>query len=83
MIGNCANIYGSYLYPSTDAPRYIPGGSANTAICVVVAVLALLLRYVHIRENRKLERAEGEEQAHQPDEDGYVDRRAFGFRYVY
>lgn len=83
MIGNCANIYGSYLYPGTDAPRYIPGGSANTAICVVVALLALLLRYVHIRENRKLERNEGEEHAHEPDEDGYVDRRAFGFRYIY
>ncbi|KAJ4168561.1 hypothetical protein NW754_010479 [Fusarium falciforme] len=59
MIGNTATIYGSYLYPSSDSPQYRPGGSANAAICVVVALLALLLRYIHKWENKKLERAEG------------------------
>lgn len=59
MIGNTATIYGSYLYPSSDSPQYRPGGSANAAICVVVALLALVLRYIHKWENKKLQRAEG------------------------
>lgn len=83
MIGNCANIYGAYMYPGSAAPRFIPGGSANTAICLVVAGLALVLRFLHIKENKKLERAEREDHSNVPDGDGYVDRRATGFRYVY
>lgn len=81
MMGNTASIYGSYMYPSSASPRYIPGGTANTIICLVVALLALVLRFVHIRENKKLEEAERElaETGVQTD----ADRRATGFRYVY
>lgn len=89
MLGNTASIYGSYMYPSSAAPRYLPGGSADTAICLLVAALALLLRWVHIRENAKLAAAE-EQQAEgqgegQGDGDGQAqeDRRPVGFRYVY
>ncbi|KAJ9652991.1 hypothetical protein H2198_007804 [Neophaeococcomyces mojaviensis] len=61
MIGNCANIYGSYMYPSSAAPQYIPGGSANAALCGLVAVLALIIRYVLKHENEKLKTTETEE----------------------
>ncbi|KAM5341437.1 hypothetical protein ACJ41O_014468 [Fusarium nematophilum] len=88
MIGNTATIYGSYMYPSTDGPQYIPGGSANAAICVVVALLALVLRYIHKRENKKLEQAENEA-ANMAQEGGKTPAglsdgapRA-GFRYIY
>jgi hypothetical protein len=92
-IGNCvanaASIYGSYMYPSSDGPRYIPGSGANAAICLTIIGLALVLRYVHIYENKKLERAEQEMMA-AGGEAGVVDgegegvgRRAVGFRYVY
>ena len=96
MIGNTASIYGSYMYPASAAPQYIPGGSANTVICLVVGLLALLLRFVHIRENKKLEAAEREIEgrSEQPgkeadagkgvdDDAGMAGRRAVGFRYVY
>lgn len=79
MIGNTASVYGSYMYPISEAPRYIPGGSANAVVCLGVGLLALVLRWVHIRENRKLEVAEwgdGKE------EEG-VGMGAGGFRYVY
>lgn len=76
------------MYPKSNEPQYVPGGSANAAICVFVALLALVLRYVHIWENKKLERAERERT-----EAGNLDiatpgesdrgRRAAGFRYVY
>lgn len=88
MIGNTATIYGSYLYPSSDSPQYRPGGSANAAICVVVALLALLLRYIHKWENKKLERAEREQ--HQTAEGGGKATAGSGrllpqpgFRYIY
>lgn len=94
MIGNTASIYGSYMYPSSTSPRYIPGGTANTVVCLSVAVLALALRFVHIRENRKLETLEiadgegglaGDGGAGGADAAAAAvrDRRAVGFRYVY
>jgi hypothetical protein len=87
-IGNCvansASIYGSYMYPSSDGPRYIPGSGANAAICLSIICLALVLRYVHKWENKKLERAEQEAMAG-GGEQGVVegDARGTGFRYVY
>lgn len=85
MIGNTASIYGSYMYPATAAPRYIPGGTANTVICLMVALLALVLRFVHVKENRELEKLEDQGLA----DGGQAaigdggDRRTTGFRYVY
>jgi hypothetical protein len=87
-IGNCvanaASIYGSYMYPSSDGPRYIPGSGANAAICLSIIGLTLVLRYVHKYENKKLKRAEQEAMAG-GGEAGVadVDHRAAGFRYVY
>ena len=68
------------MYPQSASPRYIAGGSANAAICVLVAVVALVLRFVHIHENKKLARAE--------EEDGGLETRdtgesSIGFRYVF
>lgn len=87
-IGNCianaASIYGSYMYPKSDGPRYIPGSGANAAICLVIICLAIVLRFVHKYENKKLERVEQEIMAG-GEEGGVADseRRAVGFRYVY
>jgi len=87
MIGNTATIYGSYMYPNSAKPRFLAGGVANTIICLLVALLAFVLRFVHIHENRKLERAERETTAEPgagvDDEAEPVGRRAIGFRYVY
>jgi hypothetical protein len=80
MFGNTASIYGSYMYPKSASPRYIPGGSANAVICVLVAVVALVLRFVHVRENEKLERKE--EEAMGEFEKGNGGERREGFRYV-
>ncbi|KAK2772349.1 hypothetical protein FQN53_004615 [Emmonsiellopsis sp. PD_33] len=61
MVGNTASIYGSYMYPSDDAPQYIPGGTANAVVCVLVALMAVIVRLINVRENKKLERLELEE----------------------
>ncbi|KAH7129580.1 major facilitator superfamily domain-containing protein [Dactylonectria estremocensis] len=87
MIGNTATIYGSYMYPGTDGPQYRPGGSANAAICVMVAVLAIVLRYLHKWENRKLARVEREtaeagEQGEKVNMGSALGDGRPGFRYV-
>lgn len=53
---------------------------------MLVALLALVLRFIHIKENRKLEALErepaGAESGQIRDHTG-GDKRAVGFRYVY
>jgi hypothetical protein len=86
MVGNTASIYGSYMYPASAAPQYVPGGSTNSVICLLVGLLAIALRYIHKWENKKLEKAEIEDATNAENGavvDASVDRRAVGFRYIY
>ncbi|KAF7117318.1 hypothetical protein CNMCM5793_006067 [Aspergillus hiratsukae] len=71
MIGNTATIYGSYMWPSSSGPRYVPGGSATAVVMVLVAVMAGVIRMVHFRMNKKLEEEETEHEVENP-----------GFRYI-
>ncbi|KAK0634309.1 major facilitator superfamily domain-containing protein [Bombardia bombarda] len=87
MIGNTASTYGSFMYPGDAAPQYLVGGSANSVICLLVGLLALVLRFLHKRENKKLEEAErvraDNTEAGVLDTSLPGDRRGDGFRYVY
>jgi MFS family permease len=76
MIGNTASIYGSYMWPSSSGPRYIPGGSATAGVAFVVALLAFVIRVVHARLNKRLE--EDEQQAGEEDDMDRPNR----FRYI-
>ncbi|KAI0401508.1 allantoate permease [Xylaria palmicola] len=80
LIGNSANIYGSYMYPASDGPRYLPGGAATAAVALLVAVIALVARLVLQRENKKLDALETSE----PEGRGgnNPDAAAPGFRYI-
>lgn len=42
-MGNAASIYGSFLWPSSDAPRYYPGFGATLAMNVALAVVAVAM----------------------------------------
>ncbi|KFA56494.1 hypothetical protein S40293_01174 [Stachybotrys chartarum IBT 40293] len=85
MMGNLANVYGPYMYPATDGPRYIAGGAATGSVALFVAILSFVTRQVLVRSNKKLEEREQFEAAQGitsvQDEDGQ-DRRATGFRYT-
>ncbi|KAI0907223.1 allantoate permease [Ustulina deusta] len=78
LIGNIANIYGSYLY--ADGPRYIAGGAATAGVAFLVAVLALVTRLVLQRDNKRLAQREVSESedtaANNPE------AVATGFRYI-
>ncbi|KAI1173007.1 allantoate permease [Nemania sp. FL0916] len=79
LVGNTANIYGSYMYPSSDGPRYLPGGAATAGVALLVAAVALVARLVLQKENKKLAERETSESgtgAHSPEEP------MTGFRYI-
>jgi hypothetical protein len=85
MLGTASSIYGPYMYSASQSPRFIPGGTANAVVCLLTAAMAGLLRWIHIRENKKLAQAEEEAAAAgDPDlvEDHFQERRAPGFRYT-
>lgn len=57
-IANLASVYGSYMWPSTDAPRYIPGGAANSVVLVWVMCVVFGIRMWHRKINARLAEAE-------------------------
>ncbi|KAK9235607.1 major facilitator superfamily domain-containing protein [Lipomyces kononenkoae] len=75
MFGNTASIYGSYMYPSSAGPRYIPGGISNATICLLVALIAVGIRLLLARQNKQLKKAE------ESNVDSTNDT-AHGFRYM-
>ncbi|KAI1399129.1 putative MFS transporter [Hypoxylon fuscum] len=83
MIGNTSNIYGSYMYPATDGPRYLAGGSATAADALLVAVLTIIARLVLQRENRKLAAREAfESDGRTPQSVDQEEVAPVGFRYM-
>ncbi|KAI1780774.1 putative MFS transporter [Hypoxylon cercidicola] len=86
MIGNTANIYGTYMYPSSQGPRYLPGGAATAADCLLVALLAIVARLVLQRQNKKLAAREAFESSdgHSPEPlaGGQEAGTPTGFRYI-
>ncbi|KAJ5898756.1 hypothetical protein N7495_003500 [Penicillium taxi] len=79
-LGNTSSIYGSYMWPSSSGPRYIPGGSGTAAIAFLVAILAMVIRLVHKRMNNRLE-ADSAIDGSQVDTND-LETRAVGFRYI-
>ncbi|KAJ5288891.1 hypothetical protein N7478_001921 [Penicillium angulare] len=82
MIGNTASIYGSYMWPASSGPRYLPGGSATAAIALLVALVALVIRLVHARMNKQLEAAEASQDLPMDSNDPASESRTTGFRYI-
>ncbi|KAI1812730.1 allantoate permease [Poronia punctata] len=80
LVGNAANIYGSYMYPASDGPRYLPGGAATAGVALLVAVIALATRLVLQKENKKL--AEREEFENASTGTAGAENLGVGFRYI-
>ncbi|KAH8651050.1 major facilitator superfamily domain-containing protein [Xylariales sp. PMI_506] len=54
LIGNASNIYGSYLYPASASPMYVMAGATTASLGVVCIMLAVTLRFLLKRENKKI-----------------------------
>lgn len=52
--GNIAQVFSSYLYPDESAPRYVLAMATNSGFALVAIVLALFMRFVLLRANKKL-----------------------------
>lgn len=79
-IANCTHLFTSYLYPSTDKPRYLKAGLVLATFTGVCAVTAIALRVWLKHENRKLDREEGFSPG--SSEEVGADGRRKGFRYT-
>ncbi|KAJ7615831.1 MFS general substrate transporter [Roridomyces roridus] len=49
MVANLSSIYGAYLWPANDAPRYVMGLATTSAFCFACAISALVARYLTAR----------------------------------
>lgn len=86
MVGNSASVYGAFLWPAADAPRYLQGGATIAGVCVLCAGGALAIRTMLARENRRLEQAFGRPGGKNGGEDGTMKGEGEGwqrtFRYI-
>ncbi|KAL1582674.1 hypothetical protein WHR41_08735 [Cladosporium halotolerans] len=53
-LGNLASVYTPYLWPDSDAPRFIPAFMASIGFSLGVVICAWVLRIILQRENKKL-----------------------------
>ncbi|KAH8891484.1 MFS general substrate transporter [Thozetella sp. PMI_491] len=54
-VGNISQVWTSYLWPDSDAPRYVLAMSVNASFGVATILLALFMRLILQRANKKLD----------------------------
>ncbi|KAF1846583.1 uncharacterized protein K460DRAFT_377746 [Cucurbitaria berberidis CBS 394.84] len=59
IIGQLGPLVGTSIFPDKDGPWYVKGMSICAAFMLLVGVLAAILRWVLVRENRKLREDKG------------------------
>lgn len=59
LVGQCGPLVGTRLYPDADAPYYTRGMAGCAGAMVVVATLAIILRFYLSRKNRNNEMQNG------------------------
>jgi hypothetical protein len=61
MIGNTANIYGVYFFPTTDSPLYIPGEITFSSFAFAGIIAAKMFRLYLPHVNKKTTEAENDD----------------------
>lgn len=56
VFGHLGNIMSPYFFPSTDAPRYLMAMLIMMSMAVLTIVMAMVIKFMLIRENKKLKR---------------------------
>jgi MFS family permease len=82
MIGQLGPLVGTSIFPKEDGPYYVRGMAICGSFMAVVGVLAMILRWVLVRENRKSQDGVVDEYAGIPLEDGGMVRKQRVFRYM-
>ncbi|MCJ1435677.1 hypothetical protein MMC27_005052 [Xylographa pallens] len=87
-VSNSSSIYVSYMYPESAGPRYIVAFAVNCVTAFIAILAAIILRFMLIRLNKKLDNGEYVEGAingiHSAEHDGVPGQAAKkGFRFLY
>jgi MFS family permease len=78
-VSNASSIWASYLYPESDSPRYVMAFAVNCVTAGLAIIMALVLKIMLTRLNRKLDRGEYVEGAVQAGSGAAVQH---GFRFL-
>lgn len=70
LIGQTGPLIGTSIFPDRDGPYYVRGMSICAGFMLLVGVLAAVLRWVLVRENRKLRESGSAEYAGVPLQEG-------------
>jgi hypothetical protein len=82
-IGQCFDIFASFIFPSADKPLWHKGFGLNLAFNTLSAIVAVVLYSVLRRENARQDRTEYIQPSETPDIDIYTyNNLAPDFRYV-
>ncbi|OAA55752.1 Major facilitator superfamily domain, general substrate transporter [Cordyceps fumosorosea ARSEF 2679] len=60
MSASVSFIWTPYLWPTSDAPRYVIPMASSAAFCVACAAGAWLMRWMLVRENRRIRQRDSE-----------------------
>lgn len=86
LIGQCGPLVGTRLYPDSDGPWYSHGMAACTGAMCMVAALAVVLRTVLAKKNRRSDKGKNVryEMVERGEDESFVEkRREVGKRFVY
>ncbi len=56
--GNISSIWGPYLYPKSNGPRYLIAMGTNTGTALMSIIVATAFRFVFVRLNKKMDQEE-------------------------
>ncbi len=59
-LGNLGSVYTPYLWPDSDAPRFATAMGASIGFSVGVVIIAWVMKFILMRENRKIRAEESE-----------------------
>ncbi|KAK9452947.1 major facilitator superfamily domain-containing protein [Dipodascopsis uninucleata] len=93
LMNNSASIYAAYLFPASDAPRYLRATTAITFSAILCIIMALSMRSILLAQNKRLDRLNnmdeeerqallGEDGNEDYDDEYSPDKMAKGFRYI-
>lgn len=81
-VTHAVGVAASYIFPSSQAPQYLPGCAVSSALTFTAAAASLVMVFMLRRENRRRDRLYGKpEVGHAVQMTGVADKHA-DFRYV-
>jgi len=82
VLGQMGPLLGTSIFPDEDGPYYVKGMTVCAGFMLLAGILAAVLRWVLIRENKNADQARGGEYAGVPLEDGetvHLGKKKFEF----